>query len=495
MRFLIFSVFLLSILSSCKKEDQLIANNEPSTSIFLETIDRSGSERLNTIVQMSWSGEDKDGYVIGYEISFDSLTWFFTEKQDSLFKFSISSNSDTADIEFFVRAIDNDNNKDRSPAYLKIPIKNTLPTVELDENMVKVDSVFSVFSLLWNAVDLDGNQTLDSTYIRINNSAWFAIPRNYNFISIVPVNPESNGTTEGIVYAGNNSINLNRRIQGLQIGGINKVYIKVKDQSGAESNLDSLNTFVIKRKTSDLLVLDAFNIATTPNADVVYRAAISQAYGNADYYDFYRLNRGYIPRFWNPTFTLLMDLYDKVFIYSDNSQSATPNGMILEDAASAFQSFLNNGGKMLIVTDIANNASPNNFDKNSTLFQYTPADSFQTFYAANQKATLPVDSLLIPNPTNASGYPILKVSNFSDAVDPFFVKASAFPMYTGQIRKTNGTIATRVFAAKNKNANNNTNLIFFSTDLFKLQGDGNTNGQSDELELFFEQVFNVEFNW
>lgn len=495
MRKILLVLFAFIVLISCRKEDELLINTNPITSIFLESIDRSGTDRLNTIVRLNWSGEDKDGYVIGYEISFDSLTWTFTDKQDSTFRFSINSNSDTADIKFYVRAIDNNQNKDLSPAFLKIPIKNTLPTIAFDQNMIKGDSIFSVFSLLWTATDLDGNETLDSVYLKVNNSEWFSISKNYNFASFVPVNAETDGTTEATVYGGVNAINLNKRIKGLVVGGSNKIYIKVKDQSGAESALDSMSAFILKKKTSDLLVLDAFNIATTPNADVVYKQAISEAFGAADFYDFYRLNKAYIPKYWNPTFRLFLNLYDKVFIYSDNSQSATAGGMILEDAASAFQNYLNNNGKMFIATDISNNASPNNFDKNSTLYQYTPVDSFQTFYAANQKATLPVDSLLIPNAVNAIGYPTLKVSNFSDAVDPFFIKQSALPLYTGQIRKTNGVIATRVLAGKSTNFNNQTNMIFFSTDLFKLAGDADTNGQTDELKKLFQQILNVEFNW
>lgn len=495
MRKLLLVIFASISLLSCTKEDDLILNTQPITSIFLEKIDRSGAERLNTIVTVHWSGEDKDGYVIGYEISFDSLNWSFTKEQDSTFRFSINSNSDTADIKLYVRAIDNDNNKDQSPAYLRIPIKNTLPTIAFDQKMIKGDSVFSVFSLLWTANDLDGNETLDSIYIRVNNSEWYAIAKNFNFASFVPVNAETDGSTEAIVYGGINAINLNKRIKGLVVGSQNKIYIKVKDQSGAESALDSMNTFVLRKKTSDLLVLDAFNIATTPNADVVYKQAITEAYGAADYYDFYRLNKSYIPKYWNPTFRLMLNLYDKVFIYSDNSQSATIGGMILEDAASSFQNYLNNNGKIFIATDIANNAAPNNFDKNSTLYQYTPVDSFQTFYAANQKATLPVDSLLIPNATNAIGYPTLKVSTFSDAVDPFFIKQSALPLYTGQIRKTNGVIATRILAGKSTNFNNQTNMVFFSTDLYKLAGDSDSNGQADELKKLFQQVLNVEFNW
>ena len=339
MRKLLLVLFASITLISCLKEDELLINTNPITSIFLESIDRSGTDRLNTIVTLHWSGEDKDGYVVGYEISFDSLTWFFTENQDSTFRFSINSNSDTADIEFYVRAIDNNQNKDLSPAYLKIPIKNTLPTIAFDQNMIKGDSVFSVFSLLWTATDLDGNETLDSVYLKINNSEWFSISKNYNFASFVPVNAETDGSTEAIVYGGVSAINLNKRIKGLLVGGSNKIYIKVKDQSGAESGLDSMSTFVLRKKTSDLLVLDAFNIATTPNADVIYKQAIYEAYGAADFYDFYRLNKAYIPKYWNPTFRLFLNLYDKVFIYSDNSQSATAGGMILEDAASASRRF------------------------------------------------------------------------------------------------------------------------------------------------------------
>lgn len=488
-------VLLFSMLLACKKEDELKPNTEPDTKLFLSSINRTGTDRLNAVVEMNWSADDKDGYIVGYEFSFDNINWVYTTEQDSTFRFSLNAGSDTTDINFYVRAIDDDGNKDKTPAFLKIPIKNTLPTIALDRNYIKGDSVYSVFSIFWTANDLDGVATLDSVYVKINNGNWFAISKNFNFASFVTDNPEIAGSTTASVFAGNSSINLNRKINGLVVGASNKIYIKVKDLSGAESLVDSLNPFILRRKTSDLLVLDAFNIATTPNADVVYRTALSTAYGAYDYYDFYRQSNAYFPKLWRPTFLLMMNLYDKIFIYSDNNSPVAPGFMLLEDGSGAFQDYLNQGGKLLIVTDVNNNAGTGAFSKTSTLFQYTPADSFQTFFAANQKASLPVDSLLMPDEVNAIGYPKLKVSNFADAVDPFFAKSSALPVYKAQIRRTNGVTNTRIICAKTLNVSSQTNQIFFSMDLFKLQGDADGNGQQDELQKFFEKVLKDEFNW
>jgi hypothetical protein len=488
-------VLVFNMLLSCKKEDELKPNTDPDTKLFLSSINRTGTDRLNAVVEMNWSADDKDGYILGYEISFDNINWVYTSEQDSTFRFSLNAGTDTADINFYVRAIDNDGNKDKTPAFLKIPIKNTLPTIALDRNYIKGDSVFSVFSILWTANDLDGAATLDSVYIKINNGNWFAISKNFNFASFVTDNPEVNGSSTASVYVGNSTINLNKKINGLVVGAANTIYIKVKDLSGAESLVDSLNPFILRRKTSDLLVLDAFNIATTPNADVVYRAAISSAYGAFDYYDFYRQSNAYFPKLWRPTFLLMMNLYDKIFIYSDNARSVAPGFMLLEDGSGAFQDYLNQGGKLLIATDIDNNANTGAFSKSSTLFQYTPADSFQTFFAANQKASMPVDSLLVPDAINAAGYPVLKVSNFADAVDPFYAKSSALPVYKAQIRRTNGVTNTRTMCAKTLNVSSQTNQIFFSMDLYKLQADADGNGQQDELKKFFEKVLKGEFNW
>ncbi|TVQ81798.1 MAG: hypothetical protein EA358_00340, partial [Flavobacteriales bacterium] len=71
--FLLFAPLLFSCMRGEKNE-----NRPPSTKIFLESINRVGENRLNSNVNLSWFGTDKDGYVVGYEISFDRENWFFT---------------------------------------------------------------------------------------------------------------------------------------------------------------------------------------------------------------------------------------------------------------------------------------------------------------------------------------------------------------------------------------------------------------------------------
>jgi hypothetical protein len=485
-------VGFILVFSSCKKEDAKLQNADPSTSIFLTKIDRTGEDRLNTNVTMHWNGDDKDGIVTGYEISFDNINWSFTTKQDSTFKFSISGGSDTTDIDFYVRAVDNDNNRDQTPAYLKIPIKNTLPTIALDDDLIKSDTVASVFSILWTANDLDGNETIDSVFIKINSGEWYGVSKNTFFVSVVPVSPGSNGIGEAKIYQGYESQLLSKRIQGLNIGDVNTVYVKVRDVSGAESTVDTLDPFFLKRKTSDLLVIDGYKILVTPDPTTIYLPAITAAYDSFDRFDMYAGGNN-IPVVWKPTFSLFLGLYDKVFWYSDNTQNN--NSMLLESAAGAIQEYLNNNGKLFAVSDFANNAAPNNFENNSPIFQYAPMDSFQTFFAANQKATIPVDSLIVPDAITGIGYPLLKASSFADAVDPFFPKVSAEIIYSAQIRRTSGVTNTRIICARTKNSSNKTNQVFFSADLYKFLGDADTNGQQDELQKLFEKVFDDEFNW
>ncbi len=495
-KFLLFvSLFFICALLfiSCTKENELKVNTNPVTQMFLGNIERFGDNRLNTNVSMHWSGEDKDGYVVGYEVSTDNVNWTFTTKQDSVFRFTIES-GDSSDKDLYIRAIDNDGNKDLTPAYLKIPIKNTIPVIAFDDNLIKSDSVYSVFSLLWSASDLDGSETIDSIFLKLNNGNWFAVSKNTTFITIVPATPEVPGFTGGRVHIGYEGINSNRIINRLAVEGMNNVYIKARDLSGADSKIDTLEPFFLKRKTSDLLVLDAFNISTTPNADVVYKDIIASAYGAYDYYDFYRQNKAYFPSLWKPTFSLFLNLYDKVFWYSDNIASNS-NSMLIESAATAIQAYLNNNGKLFISSDFSNNAAPLAFVKTSPVFQYSPMDSFQTFFAANQKASIPTDSLVEPDAINGNGYPILKATSFLDACDPYFPKSNAAVLYRAQIRRTNGVTNTKVVMAKTQNASGKTNQVFSSIDLFKLQGDGNGNGQTDELKILFQKILLDEFNW
>ena len=113
---------------------EAIDNIAPETHLAVKSIERFGADRLNSKVSMSWYGTDVDGYVTGYELSLDGTTWKHSTKQDSVFLFSIPAGSDTADITLYVRAIDNQGQRDESPASLVFPLKNAPPVAEVDRH-------------------------------------------------------------------------------------------------------------------------------------------------------------------------------------------------------------------------------------------------------------------------------------------------------------------------------------------------------------------------
>ncbi|MEM9935488.1 MAG: hypothetical protein AAF824_17820, partial [Bacteroidota bacterium] len=70
----ILPVFLLGFLLSCE-EGEILDNQPPETRIFLESIQLDGNDRLSTVVTLFWSGEDIDGFVIGFDLSLDGNNW------------------------------------------------------------------------------------------------------------------------------------------------------------------------------------------------------------------------------------------------------------------------------------------------------------------------------------------------------------------------------------------------------------------------------------
>ncbi len=471
-------------LNACKKDDFTQTSSTPETSIFLKEINRSGTNRLNTTVRLNWNGEVANGFIAAYEISFDSVNWTRTTVQDSVFKFIVNSGSDTTDINFYVRAIDNKGVKDLSPAYLKIPIKNTQPTVSFDRTVNTSDTVYSVFSLLFNAKDADGKETIDSIFIQINNGKKYALSKNINFLTIVPTNPNTIGNTDAQIFTGFEALAVSKKINGLIIGGKNTITVQCRDLAGSISKTDTLSSFYIRPKNSDLLIIDAYNLQVSPKPEEIYLPSIQTVYGNADVLDIFVSNAKYKPKFFEPTFTKLISLYDKVICYADGNKIG--DELALEIMASSFTTFLNAGKKLMAISSF-----PTNLARTSKIFTYLPIDSFPVI-AQGQRIDLPTDSLAT---STLGGYPTLKASKQITAIDVFNPTATATIMYRANTKNTGITTAPKCIMAKSNFTNGRTNVIFVSTDLFSLDADANANTQKDELNMLFNKVLKDEFNW
>ncbi|MEM6342722.1 MAG: hypothetical protein AAF927_02540 [Bacteroidota bacterium] len=454
-------------------------NLPPDTKIFVDQIDLSGPNRLNSVVRLRWSGEDQDGYVKGYELSFDEQNWDFVQETDSTFRFDIPVGSDTTDISFYVRAIDDDDTADPSPAFLSVPIRNTPPTVKFDSLTSIPDTVLSVWSILWRAEDLDGNETLDSLFIRLNDGAWYPIDRFTTFASFIPESPMQAGSQNAQLYLDAEADLQDNPLQDLRVDGDNQLFIQARDIAGSLSPIDSSEVFFVKRQTADLLVVDAHGSAL---ADGIYRSSLLNL---SLAYDYYPITTQ-LPPFWDPTIGFLLGLYDKVFWYSDGEQlSGLGERIAMEVGSTQIQEYLNQGGKILFTAKFPNPFPNADAPNQSTIFGFSPMDSLST---SSGQARLPKDSLAVPQGDFANRFPVLESSTFITGADPFYSKDPINDIYVGQIAKVNNWVGPSTIAARTVFSNGKTNQVFFSIELHKL----NQNGRVTDC---IDVILNQEFDW
>jgi hypothetical protein len=496
----------LLLIYSCKTDEGVIVKNKaPSTKIAIDTISLPDSLRLFTQVKLHWSGFDSDGFITGYRIGWykDSVTAFnklssspIVKNTDSTFLFNFSGTSNLADINFFVQAIDDIGLSDPNPAYLRIPVKNSPPTIKfLTEGLSEADTIWSVASFPYAFSDPEGPQNLDSVFFRINDSKWVGLPKNINFISIVPTNPSSFSESDVVVYAGENLAGSNLEpspipnilISGLKLNDYNRFYIKVKDLAGAEG-IDSIqNPYYFKRKTGDLLMIDAYK-GPMLLSDTIYSNIVSRL-TNFDKIDFFNSDKNQ-PKFWNATFYLICKLYKKVFWYSD-VLTETPNQtqLLISSASNALSQYLRFNGKLLASIRFPNS---NRLLIDDPLFSYIPVESYinlnlrRTSFAEPTQVDLPYPKLTILNPQSLKppSSLILNVNMFkvkSGADSLYFIpKPSITTVHTGPGFPV---------ACRTRNPNGKTNLIVFSMELAYFSGN------YEALNNTFKIILDEEFNW
>jgi hypothetical protein len=468
-------------IGACKKGAPL-ENEAPETHLPVGAINLTGQARLNSLVKLEWWGTDPDGYITGFEFSFDENVWHFTESQDSTFLFTITEGSDTIDIDFWVRAVDNSKVVDASPAYLSIPLKNTPPEVSFVDELMPSDTAFNLLTLAWDAVDLDGFESIKEIQIKVNEGDWITFsPRSADgeteFATLVPENPKATGPASASLFS--ESGDVLGTSTSLRLNGLNSIYIRNVDLAGSVSIEDTLDNIYFNGQTEDLLVLGTSS--ALPNA--FYKSQLDGIGVSFDFIDYVLEDRKNMPRVWNPSMSILLSQYDKVLIYAAedvvvNAQTKQED-IFLEFAASAIDGYINNGGKVWIVSSMPNGHSPN-----SALFGILPVDSLSSSPPPSQ-ARLPIDSLAV----GAFGYPDL-TSNALITIDPFYASSDAEIIYAAQLTKNLGWYGPEdnCIGVRRK-VSGNTAMVFISVDLHRINKD------EPAVAALFEKILKSEFNW
>ena len=234
----------------------------------------TGDDRLVSTVRISWTGDDPDGFVKGYEVRFFDTAdnaaladWSFTESTDSLFLLPIRQGERISDVVFEVRAVDDADLADPTPARTIYPIQNSPPEIRISPFDLPPDTTFNVMSIGWVADDPDGSLNLARIDVSFNDSLNFvALPPDVNFATFVlpQTNPGSTGQiVDADVFTGRGFESTGLKVPGVRIGEMNTLYLRSADQTDTTSVRIEYSWFV-KGKTSNILYVNDHRRASHP---------------------------------------------------------------------------------------------------------------------------------------------------------------------------------------------------------------------------------------
>lgn len=273
LRLLILSGFLGYTLSCDSSISGSFKENQPP-STYLTVNEINTSDRLSSQVDISWWGLDPDGFVAYYEYAINDTSegaWTRINRTDSTFILPIVD-SDSADVLFKIRAVDNEDLRDPSGAELIYPILNSDPQVQLTSTPPDTSYAFSSFE--WAFSDPDGFSNLDRIEIAVNDTTngWRPLPvdlqnTDETILLSIGVDNTSLGEKTAETFVGRSYQPLSLQLEGVKIDTVNKFYVRVVDKAGSASNVDSTRWY-IKQRTSNVLFLNDYEVGSEEALDL-----------------------------------------------------------------------------------------------------------------------------------------------------------------------------------------------------------------------------------
>lgn len=390
-------------------------NIPPQTYVWTDTLGVAQTSQ----VRLSWWGDDPDGFVQGYLVSFDGVRWDWTTEQERTFSLELGG-VDTLLAQFRVCAVDKEGNGtwdgqvsvgsisfgaeayedsdssgtytpgeefvdygaiDPEPAALAFLVKNSPPTMAFAQNTTIPAVTLPVASFLLEGRDSDGDETIVSYRIALNDtgtSSWVTVPGSTRLVSLVAdLSVPSAPVVSAKMYGGTELIDLGITIPNLRLDAANVLYAYCTDQAGAASVMvrmpDTTRTWTVRRPVGrmKLLLVDDY-AAASPNPDDIYRAALNLATDGSGAsfsdYDVLDLRTYPIPApIHQPMISLTLEQYQVVFWYAKIAN--------LNFAQNTLPRFMVRGGKALMSTGFENF-----IDVLGLPIDFAPIDSLITGY-------------------------------------------------------------------------------------------------------------------
>ena len=335
-----------------------------------------GAERLASTVAVEWSGTDADGFVAAYELRYyderDTVGpeegWALTTALDTLILLPIRLRESAANVVFEVRAVDNEQARDPSPARTVFPIQNAPPSLRLRAFELPPEETFSIFSFAWEARDPEGRDNLDRIEVSFNDTTSFvALPPDVEFATFVAEIDRDDPTqteTRARVYVGRGFQRTDIYVPGLRLDAENTFYARAVDLTDTSSVRQQYTWRVNKPKGRVLFVNDHRNTFTQTVQG--YHIRLLESYLPDDVgIDVWDLSMPFLtgssgisvrsealPSVADPDIRQTLALYDHIYWISTSTTNEIA-GNNLPFVASAMDLFFENGGSLLVHSPIS----------------------------------------------------------------------------------------------------------------------------------------------
>lgn len=491
-------IVIALLASSCKKGYDGTAKipSAPETFMVVDKIERSGENRLTTLVEAHWWGISEGGIIKGYEISTDNQqTWQFTTKQDSSFLLKIPPGNDSADIAIYVRAIDHLGQVDASPASTLYPIKNSKPSVRFifSASIAGIPSqnptnVFPVLKYTLFGEDPDGDDDILHYELYLNDTLRepYLLPANTGSILMVSNNPKAD-SSDCKVFVNSSNNALSKAISGLIQQSENIVYIRAVDKALSKSTFTASPKVWVKKVSSDVLLVNAYtsnkifvqNFYTNnlvkigiTSFDTLQATEVIDNNFTQLQPDFQAQNKAF-------------GFFKKIVWFGDDATFSFSYGQRTSN------DFFNNGGKLFMAVAINSN-----FDPLSNFLDWTPIKSLVNPPPAS---VFRVNINALVQPVNAT-WPVIKSSAIIPSARPFEIQENTSSigfdsLYFGGIIESKAgqspiawTGKSAVMAKRFNTSTNKTNFVISSLPLERFNGNNN-------IDSLFIRVFREELGF
>ncbi len=354
--------------------DTLIMGGDTTivTEVLLET------RRFTSLVEVNWSGTDPDGYVEAFEIRFydndetgmigNEVGWARTASRDSLVLLPIPEGAPVANVAFEVRAIDNDDATDQTPARTVFPVRNSPPTLRISTAEAPPDTTWPATSFAFVAEDLDGIANIAAIEVALNDTTagFVRLPAETDFITLVAEDPGA-AETEARLLLGRGSVPSDFRLSGLLTDSPNTLYLRAVDAAAFRSETviypdpdpDAEEAWFVRRVTSSILLVNDYR--TNRNGLVLpYHRGILDEYSGVGNYDEWYLAEPFqtgssvvllysdnLPVNPDPTLRETLRFWDHIYWVSNNATNRSI-GNNLPLVANFLDEFFADGGSLFV---------------------------------------------------------------------------------------------------------------------------------------------------